>query len=462
MVFSSTDFLLKFLPLFLAAYYIVPSRFRTAAICLGSLAFYCVGCFEEPPAILLLLLTTAVNYLLALVLERGEHKKTVLTIGLIWNVGILVFFKYSPFIFETLAKAVPALAAAGDFYLELPLGISFYSFCLVSYLTDVYRGDTRAEKNVLKFCAYVLYFPKLTSGPITRYEDLRERLDAPKIRRSYIEEGIRLFVFGLCFKVFLANQLGNLWNDIKAIGYDSVSTPLAWMGIFAYSFQLYFDFWGYSLMAMGLARLMGMRLPRNFDSPYMAVSMTEFWRRWHISLGSWFRDYVYIPLGGNREGRGRTVFNLLVVWLLTGIWHGAARNFVLWGLALFAILTAERLGLKDKLDAHRGLGHLYMALLIPLTWMIFAISRMKQLGVYAGRLIGIGAVNVMPGDWKLHGKTYWWLLLLGLLMSTGLPMNIYHRYRKEKWFWLLTAACAALSGYCIYKGSNDPFMYFRF
>ncbi|MBR0441554.1 MAG: MBOAT family protein [Firmicutes bacterium] len=465
MVFSSVDFLIKFLPVFLAVYYAVPKAWKIPVICAASLVFYTAGSIEEPWAIGLLISSGVINYCAGLGMEKGEKSKKIsFALGLIWNIGLLLLFKYGVFICDCLISVFPVLANGplGTFWVELPLGVSFYTFMMISYLADVHKGMIGAEKNPLRFAAYVLYFPKLTSGPITRYEGFSEQLGTRNVTREQIEEGVRLFVFGLVFKVFLANQLGNLWSDVRTIGFDSVSVALAWMGLAGFSLQLYFDFWGYSLMAMGLARLIGMELPRNFDAPYTSVSMTEFWRRWHMTLGGWFRDYVYIPLGGSRRGRARTILNMLAVWLLTGLWHGADWNFILWGLLLFAVMTVERLGLKDWLDIHRTAGHIYMALLIPLSWMVFAISRLKQLRVYAGRLVGIGAVNVMPGDWLKYGRTYWWLLVLGIIMSTGLPIRIYRIWSKKTWFWLVCAGCAGLATFCIYKGSNDPFMYFRF
>ena len=374
----------------------------------------------------------------------------LLVLGLAALFGCLFFFKYA------------GLLGLG---VTLPLAISFYSFQLAAYLIDVYRGRVTAETKPLLFFTGVLLFPKLLSGPLMDPLSLQQQLSAPP--RPGLEDfdsGLRDFVLGLSMKVLLANQIGGLWRQVGNIGYESVSTPLAWMGIAAYSLQLYLDFCGYSWMALGLGRMLGFRLPRNFEHPYAARSMRDFWRRWHISLSSWFRDYVYIPLGGSREGKARTYLNLLAVWVLTGLWHGSTLNFLLWGLFLFVLIALERAGWDRVLDKSRVLSRVYMVLMIPLSWLLFAIPSVGRIGVYLGRLFPIVSrgVAVNAGDWLQYGKQYWWLLVLGIVFSTPGPEKLWNRIRSS---WLGTVILAVLFWACVYcmsVATNDPFLYFSF
>ena len=329
MGFNTLPFVFVFLPLFLAAFYLVPARWRAGLLCLGSLVFYVIGVWQRPWCLAPLLGLAVLVYLLGLRM-RPRESRGLLVLGLAALFGCLFFFKYA------------GLLGLG---VTLPLAISFYSFQLAAYLIDVYRGRAPAERKPLLFFTGVLLFPKLLSGPLMDPLSLHEQLsDPPRPGLEDFDSGLRDFILGLSMKVLLANQIGGLWRQVGNIGYESVSTPLAWMGIAAYSLQLYLDFCGYSWMALGLGRMLGFRLPRNFEHPYAARSMQDFWRRWHISLSSWFRDYVYIPLGGSREGTARTYLNLLAVWVLTGLWHGSTLNFLLWGLLLFALIALERAG----------------------------------------------------------------------------------------------------------------------
>ena len=413
MGFNTLPFVFIFLPLFLAAFYLTPARWRTALLCLGSLVFYVVGVWQRPWCLAPLLGLAVLVYLLGLRM-RPRESRGLLVLGLAALFGCLFFFKYA------------GLLGLG---VTLPLAISFYSFQLAAYLIDVYRGRGPAERKPLLFFTGVLLFPKLLSGPLMDPLSLHEQLSAPP--RPGLEDfdsGLRDFILGLSMKVLLANQIGGLWRQVGNIGYESVSTPLAWMGIAAYSLQLYLDFCGYSWMALGLGRMLGFRLPRNFEHPYAARSMQDFWRRWHISLSSWFRDYVYIPLGGSREGTARTYLNLLAVWVLTGLWHGSTLNFLRWGLLLFAIPSVSRIG------------------------------------VYLGRLFPIVSqgIAVNAGDWLQYGRQYGWLLVLGIVFSTPGPEKLWNRIRGT---WLGTVILAVLFWACVYcmsVATNDPFMYFSF
>lgn len=462
MVFSSTEFLFWFLPCFLVAYFLVPNRLKNGCMLLFSLFFYICGVIGNPVYIPLLPIFILINYGAARLIEKGgKHKKLRLVLTLIINFGNLAVFKYVDFITENLNAAFSLSLPVLD--LVLPVGISFYTFQNSAYIVDVYKGKIPAEKNIVNFAAHTLMFSHLVSGPIVRYPDIQPELRTKKkISWETFYGGITTFITGLAYKVIIANRLGGLWTAVGKIGYESVSTPMMWLGIIAYSLQLYFDFCGYSLMAVGLGKMTGYTLPENFNLPYISKSMTEFWRRWHITLGAWFRDYVYIPLGGNRCGKARTYFNLLVVWLFTALWHGANWNFVLWGLLLFVCIAIEKAGLYKVLDRSKVAGHIYMAILIPVQWLIFAVPDLGKLGTAFGRLIGVGGVNVYAGDFAKYLSQYGVYVFAGLLFATGLPAFFYKKIKTRIFEYLLLAVTFAYSVYCIFKGMNDPFMYFNF
>jgi len=347
----------------------------------------------------------------------------------------------------------------------LPVGISFYTFQAVSYLVDVYRKTVPYERSMVGFGMYISMFPQLIAGPIVTYSSMRAQIGRRKVTFRAIEDGLREFTIGLGFKVLLANRVGGLWTEVQTIGYESISTPLAWLGLLAFSLQIYFDFCGYSLMAKGLGTMMGFKLPNNFNHPYMSLSMTEFWRRWHITLGSWFREYVYIPLGGNRRGALLTFRNLLAVWLLTGFWHGASWNFIIWGLLLFLIMSIERLGLLRVLERRRVIGHLYMMLTIPLTWLVFAVTDVRQILLYFQRLFPFlmkQSLFYFSGDYLKYGKLYAVSIAAGLLFMTDFPYRIYNRHKYSLVTAVVLLAVFWACVYCIRIGMDDPFLYFRF
>lgn len=346
----------------------------------------------------------------------------------------------------------------------LPIGISFYTFQAVSYLADVYRGVISAEKRFDRFATYLCMFPQLTAGPLVGYEHVQGSLLTRNYSLRMVETGLRTFVWGLAAKVLLANRLGLLWHDIQTIGFKSISTPLAWLGALTFSMEIYFDFLGYSLMAVGVGRMLGFYLPENFNLPYTAKSVTEFYRRWHMTLGAWFRKYVYIPLGGNRSGKAKMCLNLLLVWLLTGVWHGADLNFMLWGAALGIMIVLEKLFWLRWLEKSKVISHIYLLFVIPLTWMMFAITDVKELGIYYGRMFGVesGNLQVNPADFMDSVKDYWPLLLTGVLFCTPIP-GIVSRLMKNRFaeaallllvFWLCI--------YYLYIEGVNPFMYYRF
>ena len=469
MVFSSLEFIFIFLPVFFICYALMPNiRLKNLAILLGSIVFYSIGVLETPKTwiyIPLFIQTILVNYLLGrLIQDSQKHSKLLLILGSVYNVFWLLFFKYSGFFSTNLNHA---------FHLDLPerniilpIGISFYTFQNLSYLVDVYRKNAKASKNLIDYGAYISMFPQLIAGPIVTYSTVAEELKDRKHSLYHIDKGLKIFTAGLGFKILIANQLGGLWRDIGTIGFKSISTPLAWLSIAAYSFQLYFDFYGYSLMAIGLGLMMGFHLPQNFNQPYLSLTMTEFWRRWHMTLGSWFRNYIYIPLGGNRKGKFKTIRNIFIVWFLTGFWHGASWNFILWGLFLFVILMSEKLFTGKYLNQHKILGHCYMLFLIPVSWTIFAITDIHSLGVFFTRLFPFlphETGRIMDGDYLKSLHTYWKYFLAAILFCTPLPQMLAPKLKDKP---VLTAiGCLAVFAacvYCMYQGLNDPFLYFRF
>ena len=374
LVFSSLEFLVRYLPLFLLLFFLTPGRYRNYVLFAYSIILYGLG---EPKYVLVLLGMCMVNFLFGKYLEpervseymqghREEgRRKLWLGVGIACNAGLLLYFKVSN---------------AFDANFLLPMGISFYTFKSISYLIDVYRADTEAETSFVRFGAYLCCFPQVVSGPIMRYPDAVQGLKRGKLSYARLEDGLRMLVAGLAMKVLLADRLGILWNDIQTIGVESISTPLAWLGAFGYSMQLYFDFAGYSLMAVGIGVMIGLPRIKNFDQPYSSRSVSEFYRRWHMTLGSWFRDYLYIPLGGNRKGAVRTAANLLFVWAVTGFWHGGGLHFIVWGLVLGILIVIEKFWLGKYLAKSRVLSHLYVLFVIPLTWVLFAVSSLGEAG----------------------------------------------------------------------------------
>ncbi len=470
MVFSSIAFIMYFMPVFFLVYYILPASYKNAWLFLASLGFYYYGVRGNPGYLLLMIMSVVVNFVAGKLIEAQKTKrarKAWLVVGIVYDLGWLILFKYLGFLIENLNALFGAMhvkVQLETWNLILPIGISFYTFQIISYLVDVYRRETKAEKSLISLGTYLCMFPQLIAGPIVNYHLIQEQLHKRKHSMVKVESGLKVFALGLAYKVLLANRVGHLWTEVTAIGYESISTPLAWMSIVAYSLQLYFDFYGYSLMAIGLGRMMGFDFPQNFNNPYMAVSMTDFWRRWHMTLGGWFREYVYIPLGGNRGGFAKTVRNMFVVWLLTGLWHGASWNFVLWGLLLFVLLFVEKAGLGKVLERHKALGHIYMILWIPLSWLVFVITDLSQLGIYLQKLFpffGSTGTVLFQGDYLKYGKTYGIYLVLGILFATGVQEKLLKKNKNRLWVILLLLALFWASVYCMYLGMDDPFLYFR-
>lgn len=447
MSFSSLEFVFRFLPVFLAVYYLTPAQYRNVPMLLGSLAFYVWSVWDSMWMLGILAAFLVLTYVTGLLLVRGKERHPgLLGFALTLMFGGLLCFKYC------------GLLSGGT--ILLPLGISFYTFQMSAYLMDIYHGTLYPETSPLRFANGVLLFPKLISGPIADWKPLSRQLQRRSYRAGAFDSGLRDFVLGLGLKLLLADRIGGLWSQIGTIGYESVSAPLAWLGLVAYSLQLYFDFYGYSKMAIGLGQMLGFTLPENFLHPYGARSMTDFWRRWHVTLSSWFRDYVYIPLGGNRKGRAVQIRNLLIVWLLTGLWHGATVNFLLWGLFLFVLLMLEKLWLGKFLERSRILSRVYMIPAILLSWMLFAISDLERLWVYIGRLFSEWSWT--SPDFLRYLGQYGLLLLVGVVLSVPGPAKLWKRIKCSPLGTIILIAVFWAAVYCMAAGQNDPFMYFSF
>lgn len=466
MVFSSTIFLCVYLPLVLLGYYICPKKGKNLFLLIVSLIFYAWG---EPKYVFLMIFSILVNYVFGLLMDKHrENKKRLkllLVISVIIDLGLLSVFKYTDFIITNINSV---FGAGFDLLnIALPIGISFYTFQAMSYTIDVYRDDVRVQRNLIDFGMYITMFPQLIAGPIVRYSDVQDQLAERSVTTADFSEGIMRFVVGLGKKVLLANQMGAVWTQIYALGGD-ISALMAWTGAAAYTFQIYFDFSGYSDMAIGLGRMFGFKFPENFRYPYESVSITDFWRRWHITLSTWFKEYLYIPLGGNRRGLARQALNLLIVWTLTGFWHGAGWNFVMWGLYYFAILFIEKLFLLKALDKlPRLFRHAYALLLIVIGWVIFASDDVSVMLPYLGSMFGAnGALGGMDVYTLLTRAA---LMVICCVASTELPKRLFvtaaGKMNEKAAFTVkivLTLALLALSVVFLIGDSYNPFLYFRF
>ncbi|MBQ1893259.1 MAG: MBOAT family protein [Clostridia bacterium] len=493
MIFSSLLFLTIFLVAVLFCYYLIPNRlYRNIVLCVFSLFFYAWG---EPVCVIIMIFSIFMNYTAGIIIGKCERKgnkagkKAALIVAVILNLLMLGVFKYTPLVFDTLKAIIPPLRSVATpiakqvFYKSLsgiipqlanvkitaegmlPIGISFYTFQAMSYVIDVYRGDTGVQKNPMIFGTYVALFPQLIAGPIVRYKDIEDQLWG---RRESIEQftsGVKMFMIGLAKKILIANQVALLWNGLRS---DPMTNGAlgSWVGMVAYSLQIYFDFAGYSDMAIGLGRMFGFEFLKNFDYPYISQSNTEFWRRWHISLGTWFREYVYIPLGGNRKGMKRQIFNLAVVWALTGLWHGASWNFVLWGIWHGFFVVIEKLFLGKWLKKWpRVLRHVYSLLVAGLGWMLFDFTNMKELFRFLGSMFSF-KVGVISHDALTLTLSYLPLLIAAIVASTPLAANIRRKFNGKAWaeyvdIVLILIALVFCLASLVASGYN-PFIYFRF
>ena len=466
MVFSSLEFIFVFLASVLAVYYLVPPKARNIVLLLFSLVFYGWG---EPVYVFLMIATITVDYICGYIIGRDldskpKRAKVTLIISIVINLALLGVFKY----YDFFAGTLNSLLGRGVFPtlgLTLPIGISFYTFQALSYVIDVYRRDARVQKNIAAFGTYVTLFPQLIAGPIVRYADVDDQLRERTHSLTLFASGCRTFICGLAKKILLANAAGAMWNSLSAAAEPDALG--AWLAIVFYTFQIYFDFSGYSDMAIGLGKMFGFSFRENFYYPYVSESITEFWRRWHISLSTWFREYVYIPLGGNRRGVGRTYFNLFCVWLLTGLWHGASWNFVLWGLYYFALLVIEKTFLLRLLErAPKFLRHIYSMAAVIFGWLLFVIEDVSSIGAYLSRMFGgTGVFATQITVYELVRNLVFLTILI--LASTPAPKKLWYKlYSKgTPWRIVQSVVCAIAFVLCIaylVDSSYNPFLYFRF
>lgn len=467
-------------------YAVTPRQHKNITLLIGSLIFYAYG---EPKYILLLLLSIIVNYYMGLHIagkkrisnedrtknnnqkNKGENNKNKSENNQNKNKSP----KSSRSKKRKIRRIIFILTIAGNFIVlaffkllskegKLPLGISFYTFQIVSYLIDAYRGEINKETSLWKLAVYITMFPKLISGPIVSYQEVREQIKERKCTATQVQDGLKVFIAGLSFKVLLADRVGMLWQEVQVTGVESISTILAWIAAIAYSMKIYFDFYGYSLMAVGLGKILGFNLPQNFKEPYMAKGVRDFYRRWHITLGQWFAKYIYIPLGGNRKGELRTIGNLLVVWIFTSIWHGISLNFLIWGLFLWCCIVLERQFEKyKKVKEHTILPHIYLWIVIPVSWICFAITDIKQLFIYLGRMFGIiEGINVNYFDWQNVLHQYGWILLVCIASCTSILRKI---FQKGKDTIIGQLIMGGLFWWCVWRiivEGNNTFMYFGF
>lgn len=454
-----------FLPFVLALYYITPRRFRNLTLFIVDLVFYAWG---EPWLVILMLFSILLNYTSGILIGINREKKGlarfIFILSVILNLGLLGFFKYAGFIGETLNMVMPFLNIP-ILEIALPIGISFYTFQTMSYTIDVYKNTVKVQKNIITFGTYVSLFPQLIAGPIVRYEDVAEQLMHRKETLQGFTDGVKLFLIGLSKKVLLANEMGNLWDAVRESGTQSGALG-SWVGIIAYTFQIYFDFCGYSEMAMGLGKMFGFDFLKNFDYPYISKSITEFWRRWHISLGTWFREYVYIPLGGNRKGLYRQIINIAVVWFLTGLWHGASWNFILWGLYFGVLLMIEKLFmLKVLKKAPAIISHIYSIIIILFGWVLFYFENLNEMGIFLVRMFGSDGF-MMSGDISVKIISYIPLLIVSAITSTPLISKLYHKIKSKPILYVIdNAGCVLALLLCtaaLVSSDYNPFLYYKF
>ena len=466
MVFSSIVFLYIFLPIMLLIYFIVPNKFKNAVMIVASLIFFAWG---EIRYIFIMLLLAVMDYICGQKInkywENKKKKKIFLFIDIGVNLLILFFFKYADFIITNINNitnlSIPLLN------IPLPIGVSFNTFQSLSYIIDVYRGTVKCEKSFYNYLAYTTLFPQIIAGPIVRYETVDEELENKNISIDNFTVGIKRFIIGVGKKVLIANNIGALWNTIEIGDYGSLTFVLAWFGIVAFALQIYFDFSGYSDMAIGLAKVFGMDFDENFNFPYISRSITEFWRRWHITLSSWFRDYIYIPLGGNRKGLLKQIRNVLIVWFLTGAWHGASWNFILWGLYFGGILILEKTFMLKILEkAGKVFSHIYSIVLILIGWVIFAFEDLSQIGMYLQSMFNIN--NFINNETLYYLKNYGLITIIGIICSTVIVKKFIEKINKSNSnicgiletiiYMTIFVLCTAN----LVSDSFNPFLYFRF
>ena len=464
MVFSDSVFLFMFLPLTLAVYYAVPFAFKNTVLFLTGLLFYAWG---EPGYVLIMLLSTAIDYCAGRLMDRFDSNKNIrkatLLVSVVMNLSLLGIFKYGSFFIGSVngifGSAIP------DPGLPLPIGISFFTFQSMSYTIDLYRRNIKVQKNFIDFAAFVTMFPQIVAGPIVRYEDVSAQLACRRIDLSSMSDGITRFVCGMCKKVLIANSIGALWTDVKAQDYASMPAATAWLGIAAFTLQIYFDFSGYSDMAIGLGKMLGFDFPENFRYPYNSKSIAEFWRRWHITLGDWFKSYVYFPLGGSRGSTAATIRNTLIVWLLTGLWHGASWNFILWGLYYGVLIILEKFVFRRLLErTPSALQHILTMLAVVFGWVIFEITSPASELEFVKAMLGFG--GSFANSFTLNAlHNYAVTFIAAIAISTGIPLKMCKKLPEKRADTLsLVGEAAGMTACiaCLVDSGYNPFLYFNF
>ena len=457
MLFSSIPFLFYFLPCVLLLYAVSPKKLKNFTLLICSLVFYAWG---EPRLVILMLITVFLGYLLGLLTEKyNKYKKFFLGLSVVLSLGFLGYYKYVDFFIENINAitnlSIPLLNVA------LPIGISFYTFQLLSYNIDVYRGNVPAQRNFVNLATYISLFPQLIAGPIVRYSDVAKQLNNRTHSLEKISIGVRRFVFGLSKKILIANTLGELCEIFKSSNDKSVM--YFWLYAIAFSLHIYFDFSGYSDMAIGLGKIFGFDFAENFNYPYISKSITEFWRRWHISLGSWFRDYVYIPLGGSRVGVFRLLINIFIVWMLTGFWHGAEWNFIIWGLYFAVLLILEKIFLLKWLNRSKVISRIYVLLLVVISFVIFNAVSMNEAFEYIGGMFGAGNYPLVSSESIFYLKDYFFVIILAIIGASPLPKTLALKFKATQWLEpIVLVTLLAISTAFLVDGSFNPFLYFRF
>lgn len=441
--FNSIPFLFGFLPVFLAVYYFVPDKLRNLVLAVGSAVFYGFSVRSMPWMLAVVTILILGTYFAGIFLyQRRSSRVLGLVLG---SMGAgLVFFK----------------CYSGGMYMTA--GLSFYLFQMAAYLIRIFQGKLRPERDLLSYSAQILMFPKLLSGPLMDPEDLMRQMHRRRYTLRSLHRGLQDLIVGLAMKVLLADRLGGLWAQAAVVGYEYISPIFAWLALAAFAMRLYFDFHGYSLMAVGIGRMLGFSLPRNFNDPYVSKSVSEFYRRWHRTLGAWFRECVYIPLGGSREGRGRTVYNLIIVWAFTGFWHGTGGNYVLWAMILVSFIIAERFWLGEFLRRHPVFAHFYTIFVILISWVPFAIGDISEMIVFLGRLFAMSGTTINSMDFIIQCRGYVWPLLMGVLLCTPIPRRLWQYARGSPLSDILLFALFWVSVYYVATAAQDPFLYFQF
>lgn len=467
MVFSSLAFIFVFLPIVLLVYYISPHKYKNIILLIFSIIFYTLG---EPRYILLIIISMIINYILSILMynnKKNKDKKNLLLFTtILLNISVMIFFKYYSFIIDNVNIIFNSNLKVIE--IPLPLGISFYTFQLISYIVDVYKGKVTPQKNLVKFSLYLLMFPQLVAGPIVKYSDIEKQMDYRKININKFGQGVERFIIGLAKKVIIANNLGLIWNDIKLVNIESLSLFSAWIGIIAFTLQIYFDFSGYSDMAIGLGKMFGFDFLENFNYPYISKSITEFWRRWHISLGSWFKEYLYIPLGGNKRGKLIQLRNIIIVWITTGLWHGASWNFIIWGLYFGFILYFEKIFLKKILEKlPKVICNLYTMIIVIIGWVFFDSNNLRSAVDYIKVMFGFGNVNY-DNLGKYLFSTNILLILISIIISTNILKKLVEQIKRSFKVndLILTVSIKTMifiiSIAYLVSETYNPFLYFRF